>query len=159
MMNAEKLQFLQREFIPLLQQLDPTTPPAWGKMNVHQMVEHFADAVRLASGKLEFPVMSDPETQKKAYAFMMSDKPMRENTRNPFLPEEPAPLRRATVSAAISDLQIALLEFFHAYESEAAKRTLNPFFGNLDFGEQVQLLHKHALHHLRQFGISPMENS
>ena len=31
--------------------------------------------------------------------------------------------------------------------------TTNPIFGDLDFAANVQLLHKHALHHLRQFGL------
>lgn len=159
MMNADKLLFLQRDFIPLLQRLDPSTPPAWGKMNVHQMVEHFTDAVHLASGVLEFPPIGDAHAQRRAHAFMMSDKPMRENTRNPYLPEMPAATRRATVQAAISDLQQALLEFFHAHEQDATKRTSNPFFGTLDYAEQVQLLHKHALHHLRQYGIVPLERA
>jgi len=159
MMNADKLLFLQRDFIPLLQRLDPSTPPAWGKMSVHQMIEHFTDAVHLATGKLEFPAMGDANAQRKAHAFMMSDKPMRENTRNPFLPEEPPPAHRATVQAAISDLKQALIEFFQAHEQDALKRTPNPFFGTLDYAEQVQLLHKHALHHLRQFGIVPLEKA
>ena len=30
--------------------------------------------------------------------------------------------------------------------------SLNPIFGELDFNGNVQLLYKHALHHLRQFG-------
>jgi hypothetical protein len=159
MMNADKLLFLQREFIPLLQRLDPKTPPAWGRMNVHQMIEHFTDAVHLATGKLEYPDVGDAHSQRKAHAFMMSDKPMRENTRNPFLPEEPPVTRRATVQAAIADLHLALIEFFHAYEQDATKRTPNPFFGTLDYAEQVQLLHKHALHHLKQFGVVPLERS
>jgi hypothetical protein len=35
--------------------------------------------------------------------------------------------------------------------------TRNPFFGDLNFAENVHLLHKHALHHLRQFGVVPLE--
>ena len=158
-MNTDKLQFLKKEFIPLLQTIDPATPAAWGRMNFHQMVEHFTDAVHLASGRTEFPTVGTPETRSKAHAFMMSDKPMRGNTRNPFLPEDPAPARRATPAAAISDLQSALLEFFLLHEQDAGKRTSNPFFGTLDYAEQVQLLHKHALHHLRQFGVTPLEKA
>lgn len=159
MMNAEKLLFLQRDFIPLLQRLDVNTPPAWGRMTVHQMIEHFTDAVHLATGKLEFPSIGDAQAQRKAHAFMMSDKPMRENTRNPFLPEAPPPTRRSTVQASISDLHAALIGFFHAHEQDRSKRTPNPFFGTLDYAEQVQLLHKHAMHHLKQFGVVPLERS
>jgi hypothetical protein len=158
-MNAEKLLFLRNEFIPLLQRLDPDTPPAWGKMNVHQMIEHFTDAVDLATGKMEFAPIGSTDLREKAYGFMMSEKPMRENTKNPYLPEEPRPHHRSTIQAAISDLQAALQDFFRAYEEEPSKKTPNPFFGTLDYGEQVQLLHKHALHHLRQFGVTPLSRA
>lgn len=156
-MNADKLLFLQRDFIPLLQRMDVTTPPAWGKMTVHQMIEHFTDAVHLATGKLEYPAIGDAQSQRKAHAFMMSDKPMRENTRNPYMSETPKPTRRATVQASITDLHLALIEFFDAHHRDANKKTPNPFFGTLDYAEQVQLLHKHALHHLKQFGVVPLE--
>jgi hypothetical protein len=73
--------------------------------------------------------------------------------------QKPEDGRRATVAASVSDLQMALLEFFRLHEQDATRLTPNPFFGNLDYAEQVQLLHKHALHHLRQFGITPMEKA
>ena len=50
-MSIEKENFLRTKLIHYLQQLDPATPPRWGKMNVQQMIEHFAhDAVANANG-------------------------------------------------------------------------------------------------------------
>lgn len=85
--------------------------------------------------------------------FMMSEKPFRENTKNVLLDEAPQPLRYKTVQAAIGVLQEELIYFFEVFEKNTNLVTRNPFFGDLNFEENVQLLHKHSLHHLRQFGI------
>ena len=89
-------------------------------------------------------------------AFMMSDKPFKENTKSPVLPEEPLPLRKQTVQAAIGKLQEELIYFFNAFESNPRFKTTHPVFGDLDFTENIQLLHKHILHHLKQFGVTPL---
>jgi hypothetical protein len=86
----------------------------------------------------------------------MSEKPFKENTKNPLMGEEPAPLRYKTVQAAIGALQQELICFFEAYEKQPDMMIRNPFFGDLNFEQNVQLLYKHALHHLRQFGVEPL---
>ncbi len=157
-MSIEKENFLRTRFVPLLQQLNPATPPRWGKMNVQQMIEHFAgDALRTASGRLKMEkIITPPENLQRMRDFMMSEKPFKENTKNPLLGEEPAPLRFKTVQAAIGALQQELILFFEAFEKNPQLITRNPFFGDLNFEENVQLLYKHALHHLRQFGVEPL---
>jgi hypothetical protein len=157
-MSFEKENFLRTRVVRYMQQLDPATPPRWGKMNVQQMIEHFAgDAVRNASGRLKIEkIITPPERLAQMREFMMSDKPFKENTKNPLLPEEPAPLRFNTVQAAIGALQQELIYFFEAFAKDPQLITRNPFFGDLNFEENVQLLHKHAVHHLRQFGTEPL---
>ena len=157
-MSIEKENFLRTRFVPLLQQLDPATPPRWGKMSVQQMIEHFAgDAVRNASGRLKIEaIMTPPENLQRMRDFMMSEKPFKENTKNPLLADEPASLRYRTVQAAIGALQQELICFFEVFEKDPHLVTRNPFFGDLSFERNVQLLHKHALHHLRQFGVEPL---
>jgi hypothetical protein len=156
-MSFEKENFLRTRLIGYLQKLDPATPPKWGKMSVHQMIEHFAgDAVKNASGRLKFEkILTPPEHLERLREFMMSDKPMRENTRNPLMKEEPAPTHFKTVQAAIGALQQELIYFFEAYEKDPQLVIRNPFFGDLNFEQNVQLLYKHALHHLKQFGVEP----
>ena len=151
----EKENFLRTKLVPYLQRLDPATPPRWGKMNVQQMIEHFAgDAVRNANGRLKVEKLVTPEDQlARLREFMMSDKPFRENTRNPLMGEEPPTLHFKTVQAAIGALQQELIYFFEAYEKNPQMVIRNPFFGELNFEQNVQLLYKHSLHHLRQFGI------
>lgn len=154
-MNEEKLRFLKKEYIPLLQKIPAEAQPAWGRMSFQQMVEHMTAAVKIASGRMQLPGQGDPAMQEKARTFLMTEKPFKENTRNPFIAEDPYPLRNHTLAAAISELQAALLDFFSVYEGDPAKQVHNLVFGNLNYTEQVQLLHKHALHHLKQFGVVP----
>lgn len=53
-MSLEKENFLRTKLVAYLQQLDPTTQPKWGKMNVQQMIEHFGgNALRNANGRLD----------------------------------------------------------------------------------------------------------
>ena len=155
-MNA-KLTFLLTTFPALLRKLDPSTKGLWGKMNVQQMIEHFAgDAVRNASGRLKIDhMMTPPENLERMREFMMSNKPFKENTKNPLMGEEPAALRYKTVQGAIGALHEELIYFFEAFEKNPGLITRNPFFGDLNFEQIVQLLYKHALHHLRQFGVEP----
>ena len=89
-MSFEKENFLRTNLISYLQRLNPSTPPKWGKMNVQQMIEHFAgDAVRNASGKLKMErILTPPEKLQKVREFMMSDKPFKENTINPLMGTE-----------------------------------------------------------------------
>jgi hypothetical protein len=156
-MSLEKENFLRTKLVSYLQQIDPATAPRWGKMNFQQMIEHYSrDAVRNASGKLVFEkIVTAPEHLPRMRQFMMSDKPFKENTSNPLMNNEPPALYFKTVQAAIGALQQELIHFFEEFEKKPQLITRNPFFGDLNFEENVQLLYKHAIHHLRQFGVEP----
>lgn len=157
-MSIEKENFLRTKLVAYLQQLNPATTARWGNMSVQQMIEHYAgDAVRNANGRLKTDSILTPAGNlERMREFMMSDKPFKQNTKNPLLGEEPAPLRYKTVQGAIGALQQELIYFFEAFEKEPGLITRNPFFGDLNFDQNVQLLYKHALHHLRQFGVEPL---
>jgi hypothetical protein len=153
-MNFEKENFLRTKFISLLQKLNNDTAPLWGKMNVQQMIEHFTDVMMSASGKIKLPVVTPADKLPRLREFMFSEKPFKENTKSPVLAEEPAPLKKHTKEAAIGKLQEELIWFFEAFEKTPGLKTINPVFGELDFDGNIQLLYKHGLHHLRQFGIN-----
>lgn len=89
----------------------------------------------------------------KYRAFMLSEEPFKVNTKNPLMDEKGAPLRHAKMEDAINELQQELEFFFTAYENDPSLTARNPFFGELDYPAQVHLLHKHAMHHLKQFGL------
>lgn len=156
-MSIEKENFLRTKLVSCLQQLNPGTLPCWGKMNVQQMIEHIGNTLRIANGRLTVEkIITPPDNLDRMREFMMSEKPFKENTKNPLLSEEPAPLRYKTVQAAIGAVQLELIYFFEAFDKQPDLQTRNPFFGNLNFEENVQLLYKHVLHHLRQFNVRPL---
>jgi len=148
-----KIQFLKTAFIPLLQSIPPDTKGQWGVLNLQQMIEHMGDAFKNAAGKLVLPPLTSGETLEKMRAFLMSEKPFKENTQNPYMDEKGAPTRQSDVQAAIARLEKCIHDFFLHFESNPNTTTQNAFFGELTFEQNVQLLHKHALHHLKQFGV------
>lgn len=156
-MSLEKEYFLRSRFVPCLQRLDPNTKPLFGKMNVQQMVEHFAnDSLPVASGKRVYAeILTPTDKLQKFRTYMLSDHPFREGTRNPLMSENPPHTLHHTVQVSINQLQLELIEFFSFFEKNPLATTRNPFFGDLDFEQNVHLLYKHALHHLRQFGMNP----
>jgi len=149
----DKLTFLKEELVPTLTSLDSRTLPVFGKMNVHQMIEHMAYAFRQASGLIPLPPANDEATTAKMYQFMISEKPFRDNTPNQYLPDTPSPANYTTVAESLTHLQIDIDYFISVFSDDKEKRILNPFFGNLNADEWIHLLYKHAMHHLRQFGV------
>jgi len=155
MTSAEKTEFLKFRFIPLLKQIRSDTTPQWGKMTLQQMVEHFSESVRIASGKTaHIDFVFPPDQLQKNREFVLSEKPFRENTPNPLMPEVPAPVVNVSTEEAMSELDKEIKFFFTVFEKNNLQVTRNPFFGDLNFEQNVHLLHKHALHHLRQFGVT-----
>ena len=152
-MDEQKLDFLRNDFIFLLKHLAPDAIGKWGKMNGHQMVEHLVDVVKNASGRLKLPAVNEGEKLEQARAFILSDKPFKENLRNPFMSEDPKPARKQTIQSSIEKLQQELNHFFDVFQKQPDLKTQNPFFGWLNFEENVHMLHKHAVHHLRQFAL------
>ena len=147
----DKLFFLQTDYLQKLQRLDPNTNPIFGKMNVHQMIEHMGYAFRQASGLIPLAALNDEATTQKMHHFLMSDKPFRDNTPNPYLPDEPEAPKHESIQNAIHALKTDIDVFVYTFADDNEKRILNPFFGHLNQNEWIHLLHKHAMHHLRQF--------
>ena len=152
-MSLGKENFLRTKFVPLLQRMNPSTPALWGKMNLQQMIEHFADVMMVASGKIKIQTVTPADKLLSFKEFLLSEKPFKQNTKSPVLPTDPPPLRRHTTQAAIGKLQEELIAFFETFDKNPEMKTVNPVFGELDFAENIQLLYKHALHHLNQFGV------
>lgn len=155
MENIEaKKKFLKEEYTKKLSALDPNAERLWGKMNVQQMIEHMSDYVRIANGRMPMEVITAEEHIPKMHAFIASEKPFKENTPNSLLPDTPAAVRHTNTNDAIAELQNELDHLFEVFGSDPLLSIANPFFGRLNFDMQVQLLHKHGWHHLRQFGVN-----
>ena len=148
----EKLEFLINKYPSLLRNLDTEEKGRWGKMNVLQMIEHMSDSIREANGKIPRTLLSAPDKVPAMKEFLMSEKEFRPNTKNALMPDEPLPARHKSKEDAIQELEKELGDFRQLYTQDPNTVITNPFFGQLHYDEWVQLLHKHAIHHLRQFG-------
>lgn len=146
------LNFLENDFIAFCKTLDAEKKGNWGKMNAQQMVEHFSDSVRIASGKDHFSLQTPEERIPAMQNFIKSEKEFRENTPNSLIPDTPPAWRNKDMESAIRELESEIKDFISVFTIQPDKIILNPFFGNLDFTLWVQLLSKHALHHAKQFG-------
>lgn len=152
-MITEKVAFLRNEFIPLMQHLQADAKGKWGVMNGQQMAEHFIDALCIANGKLFFPLITPAEQLPKYHEFLLSEKPFKENTKSPLMSREPQAIKYASMEAVIAALQKELDYFFWVFENDSNLKTRNAIFGDLDYEQNILLLHKHAMHHLKQFGL------
>ena len=148
----DKANFLKTEYTKVLNTLDADAPRKWGKMNVQQMIEHMSDYVRIASGRTPAEIVTEEERIPRMQGFLSSEKQFPENTPNVLMSDTPVPVKHATKEEAVKELQEEIDHFFEVHKTDAERKTINPFFGILGYEQQVQLLHKHAMHHLRQFG-------
>ncbi|MBK9270966.1 MAG: hypothetical protein IPM48_05170 [Saprospiraceae bacterium] len=150
----EKEHFLKNELIHKLHQLDPEARGLWGKMNAHQMVEHLVDAFKIGNGRTVVKDILTPlDKIEKIQAFVLSDIPFKENTKNVLLSEEPEPIRNPNYQEVIHSLAFEIEEVFRVYDQNEKLLLRNPIFGDLGRQLQISLLHKHASNHLRQFGV------
>ncbi len=151
---TDKIQFLQSGLVPAIAGIAADRQPNWGKMNLQQMTEHMArEGFACASGKSPQQLVTPEEHVPKMQAFLMSDKQFRENTVNVLMAADPPPVIHPDMPAALSALQQEIDDFFEVFEQEPDKKLMNPFFGELNKEMWVQLLYKHAQHHLKQFGV------
>ncbi len=68
-MIHDKIGFLKNQLVPILRSAPADVQRQWGVMSFQQMVEHFADAVKNASGKLRLPIINEGERLIKFRAF------------------------------------------------------------------------------------------
>jgi hypothetical protein len=83
----------------------------------------------------------------------MSDKPFPQGTINPLFPKDPQPVRNASIAEALNELQTEFDFYFSLLESNQEFTILHPYFGPLNKEMNLQAVYKHAVHHLRQFGV------
>jgi oxepin-CoA hydrolase/3-oxo-5,6-dehydrosuberyl-CoA semialdehyde dehydrogenase len=152
MVNENKKNFLEKQFVLLVREIDPSATPRWGKMNVQQMVEHVSLFFKISTNEFQFPLTTPVEHLPKYKEFLMSEKEFRENTKAPVLPAEPLPVQCQNLAQALSNLEWQVNNFLVYFKDDPEKKTLHPAFGELNFEEWVQLHHKHVKHHLKQFG-------
>lgn len=149
----EKEKFLTEEYIPLLKKLKADTKPQWGVLSAQGMVEHMTDSIGIAWGRLKEKMQTPPDLLEKARGFALSDKSFKPNTKNSYMSETPAPLRNPNMESAIKELENEISSFNNYFHSNKGAIVTNPFFGDFNYEEWLHLLHKHAIHHLKQFAV------
>lgn len=149
----DKEQFLKTKYIPLLQQLSDNEVGAWGVLSPQGMIEHMTDAFGNGYGRIKLALQTQPELLERIRAFALSDKEFKPGTKNVLMSDTPAPLRHYSITEAIWELEQEITSFFDFYNSNPDHQEMNPFFGALNYEEQLHLLHKHAIHHLKQFNL------
>jgi len=154
-MDQAKLNFITKEYIPLLKNLPADAMGKWGKMNGQQMVEHVTMFFYVSSEKVKFDLVTPVEHLPKFKEFLLSDKQFRENTKAPLniIGEEALPLRNASMEEAVEELSRAIESYVAYFKNNPDKKTIHAVFGDLNFEEWVLLHYKHVTHHLRQFGL------
>lgn len=150
MINKEE--FFANEYIVLLKKLNGNEKPLWGKLSAQGMIEHMTDSFGIGWKRIVQPLYTKEEHLPKMKAFLLSDKPFREHTPNPYMPDVP-PLRNKEISSAVSELETEIKNFVQFHKQNPGIIIQNPFFGDLNYEEWLQLLYKHAQHHLKQFGL------
>jgi hypothetical protein len=153
MTTQEKLHWVQHDFISMLHTLPADAKGNWGVMNAQQMVEHMADSTRQANGKDPKKLLTPDEHLERFRSFMLSDKPFKENTKNAELPDIPLPVKTSGMNEAIAEFKAEINDFIRHFQNDEMKELMNPFFGALNYEQWIHLLHKHAQHHAKQFGL------
>lgn len=146
-------QFFKENYIPALKKLQGNEIGAWGVLSPQGMIEHMTDSIGIAHGRIKQPLQTPEPLLEKVRSFALSDKEFKPNTKNVLMSDTPEPLRNPTISAAVAELENEIAIFMEFYKTNPEKKVLNPFFGEFNYEQWLHLLHKHAVHHLKQFNL------
>lgn len=149
-----KEQFFKEDYIPILKKLKSEDKGNWGVLSPQGMVEHMTDSIAISHERVVHPLHTPKEFLEKAKSFALSDKEFKPNTKNALMTDDPAPLRNHSLQEAIQELENEIQLFLNYFKQHPDKKTLNPFFGEFNYQDWLILLHKHALHHLKQFNLA-----
>lgn len=146
-------QFFKETYIPFLQKLIGNEAGAWGVLSAQGMIEHMTESFGVAYGRVKQDLQTPPQILEKMRTFALSDKEFKPGTKNSLMTEDPAPLRKASINEAIKELEKEISDFINFYKANPNHIQTNPFFGDFNYEEWLHLLHKHAIHHLKQFNL------
>ena len=147
-------EYLYEVFPKKIMELTAETPPQWGKMNAHQLMEHLTHTFSWSNGRFQL----QPEIEAERYAkrkarFLENDVPFDKNVRVQGIPETPVQPMFASFEES-RDFMFDNLERFSDYFNEHPDlEPLHPVFGAMNYDEWVQLHARHVRHHLEQFGL------
>jgi hypothetical protein len=145
--------FFTHEYPALLRKGNQNQKANWGVLSYQGMVEHMSDSVGMAWGRVKEKSQTPPAMLEKLRSFALSEKEFRPNTPNSLMSSTPAVLRNSNLEDAIKELEHEINNFIFYYHANPEAIVENPFFGPFNYSQWLHLLHKHAIHHLKQFSI------
>ena len=140
------------EIVRRLRTLRPDSVRRWGRMSVHQMVCHLADALRMANGE-KSTKLNAGFVQRTAVKWAALYMPFPWPPGIPSSPEiasEFGGTKPIDFAADLAEVE-ALLERMTAARTVVA-RLPHPLFGPMSEAEWLRWGYRHLDHHLRQFG-------
>jgi hypothetical protein len=140
------------DVISKLEKLSADQKPLWGNMSAQRMVEHIADTLKIASGKVKFDQVVPEDKIEKMQAFLETDKPMLRNIEVNFASPK-AELRHEEIELAVDEVVMEWVDFEEYFESNPGIKTHHPYYGMLNYEQWKKLNDKHLSHHFEQFGI------
>jgi hypothetical protein len=138
---------LRKEIIARINTLNEDSKPAWGKMNIYQMLKHCTEYEELLLEKKQFKrVFLGYFFGKIALKQIIGDDaPLKKNM--PTIPEIIIKETHGDIAAEKAKW-IAQLEEHAHFKSH---KVVHPFFGKVTNEQVGRLSYKHAAHHLSQF--------
>lgn len=137
-----------------LRSLTPDQKAEWGNMSAQHMVEHLVGSWRISNGRAKARAVLDSEKLEQRRAFMFSDEPYPKNLANPLFSKGLPPLRKASLSDAIDQLEDEMRTFFTYHEAHPKAIEVHPVYGDMTTNEWLHFQAKHMGHHLTQFGLT-----
>jgi hypothetical protein len=138
------------EILQRIEKLEQSSIALWGKMNVSQMLAHCANAMGLATGKI------NPPRQWSGRLFGWMFKSSYSSEKN--FPKNIPTIKGGSVLeekdfAAEKERLILAIEEMHAGGEKICTSHPHPIMGKMRPVEWGKGMYKHLDHHLRQFGI------
>ncbi len=138
----------RQELIQRIHSLTPQHNAQWGKMNVHQMIEHCTKCDDMYHGQLYIKRvligrLLGPIFKKK---ILKKDLPFGKGSPTAQV------LMIAEPGGDIDLQKKQWLERIERYGNYTSEQFVHPFFGPMTKQEVCVFAYKHADHHLRQFG-------
>ena len=137
------------ELVERIHSLNKESKARWGKMNVHQMLQHCISWDEVALGKrvVTQPFLGRLVGKVFLKRFVKDDRPMPQN-----LPSIPDLKMQKPVDRDIAAEKERWTSLINDYAAHGENTFVLPFFGQVNRGQAGVVAYKHTDHHLRQFG-------
>ncbi|MBK7868669.1 MAG: DUF1569 domain-containing protein [Ignavibacteriales bacterium] len=140
------------EMLKRIGEVTPKDPSLWGKMNVHEMLVHAADQVRLSFGEKRSPYRGTMMTSTFVKFLVLLGMPIPKGKI-----ETTAELKQGvggTKLTAFEQDRAILSDMVNNFETKYGETGFrkHPVFGDLNKHQWGRLAYLHLNHHLKQFG-------